>query len=102
MNEFGRISVCGSSAAYNSEPKNIPRVPMLQSAFEFKQLKMEGFIIVSRWAGRFDESFSENLKWIREGKLKYPETITKGFENQYNAFIRVLQGETNGKAVLKL
>lgn len=49
---------------------------------------------------RFEEAFQHNLKWIQEGKLKHPETLTKGFENMPKAFIEMLRGQNLGKAVV--
>lgn len=38
---------------------------------------------------------------IDEGKLKYRETVTNGFENMPLALISMLQGGNVGKAVVK-
>ncbi|XP_033221908.1 prostaglandin reductase 1-like isoform X3 [Belonocnema kinseyi] len=101
MNDFGRISVCGSISSYNSDRKGLPKTKILQPAMAFKQLKMEGFI-VTRWADRCNESFAQNMKWIQEGKLKYRETVTLGFENMFKAFVGMLNGENTGKAIVKV
>ncbi|ENN76632.1 hypothetical protein YQE_06852, partial [Dendroctonus ponderosae] len=50
-----------------------------------QQLKLEGFI-VSRWNNRWMEGIHQNLQWIKQGKLKYRETVTEGFENMFKAF----------------
>lgn len=42
------------------------------------------------------------LQWIQEGKIKYHETITQGFENQPKAFVEMLRGKNTGKAVVKV
>lgn len=99
MNRFGRISVCGSITNYNSE-EDI-KVPAPQMNFIFNQLKMEGFIC-ARWMDKWTEGIFRNLKWIQEGKIKYRETITEGFENQPQAFIDMLSGKSVGKAVVKV
>lgn len=75
-------------------------VSILQPTFVFKQLKMEGFI-VNRWISRWTEGINQNLEWIKEGKLKYRETVTDGFENMYEAFVGMLRGENVGKAIVK-
>lgn len=62
---------------------------------------MEGFV-VHRWADRWEEGIKQNLQWIKEGKLKYKETITEGFENAFNAFVGMLQGDNTGKAIVKI
>ena len=66
----------------------------------FQQLKMEGFI-VTRWADRLLEGIEENLQMVRLGKLKYRETVTEGFENMFDAFVGMLNGENTGKAIVK-
>ena len=62
---------------------------------------MEGFI-VSRWGDRWFEGIEKNMAWIREGKLKYRETVTEGFENMFQAFDGMLRGDNFGKAVVKV
>ena len=99
MAPFGRVSICGSISSYNSE--KLPQTRILQPALVFNQLKMEGFI-VSRWGDRWFEGIEKNMAWIREGKLKYRETVTEGFENMFQAFDGMLRGDNFGKAVVKV
>ncbi|XP_018412725.1 PREDICTED: prostaglandin reductase 1-like [Nanorana parkeri] len=97
MRTFGRIAVCGAIALYNDE---VPRkgeyvhLPLI-----FKQLRMEGFT-VQRWLNRYDEGLEKLMQWVVEGKLKYHEHITKGFENMPSAFIGMLKGDNIGKAII--
>lgn len=72
---------------------------MVQGPMVLKQLKMEGFH-VHRWLDRWMEGIEQNLKWIRETKLKYNETVTRGFENMTEAFLGMLRGENSGKAIV--
>lgn len=48
------------------------------------------------------ESILQNKKWVDEGKVKYQETITEGFENMFNAFTDMLKGGNFGKAIVKV
>lgn len=48
------------------------------------------------------EGINQNFKWIKEGKIKYRETITHGFENLPNALIDVMNGGNIGKALVKV
>ncbi|XP_059607982.1 prostaglandin reductase 1-like [Phlebotomus argentipes] len=100
MNQFGRISVCGSISSYNDDPKSWPKVPHVQPELVFKQLKMEGFI-VTRWLHRWMEGISAMKQWMKEGKVKSHETFTEGFENLPRAFIDMMAGKNVGKAVVK-
>ncbi|NXF97991.1 PTGR1 reductase, partial [Eubucco bourcierii] len=99
MKKYGRIAVCGAISQYNdSVPQKGPyiQVPMI-----LKELQMEGFIVY-RWDNRKEEDLKVLLKWIVEGKLKYHEQVTEGFENMPAAFIGMLKGENLGKAVVKV
>lgn len=98
MNNYGRVAVCGAIGSYNSE---IPKVNAVQNVFVFKQLKMEGFL-VWRWTDRWMEGITAISKLVQDGKLKYHETITEGFENTPQAFIEMLRGKNYGKAIVKV
>lgn len=101
MKPFGRVSICGSISSYNSDSASLPKCTILQPAVVFSQLKMEGFI-VSRWSDRWPEGIEKNLQWIREGKIRYHETVTNGFENMFEAFVGMLHGKNVGKAIIKV
>lgn len=100
MNLFGRVAVCGSISSYDADPSSLPKCTILQPAIVLKQLKVEGFV-VTRWEDRYIEGIMQNLQWLREGKLRYRETVTKGFENMFDAFIGMLRGENFGKAIVQ-
>lgn len=101
MNPFGRISVCGSISSYNADVNALPKASIVQPAMVFSQLKMEGFIAY-HWIDRWMEGIEQNLKWIKEDKLKYNETVTTGFDKMFDAFVGMLHGENTGKAVVKV
>ena len=37
-----------------------------------------------------------------QGKLKYRETVTEGFDNMFDAFLGLFTGANTGKAVVKV
>lgn len=43
LNDYGRVSVCGSISAYNAKAEDVTKVPDVASLFVFKQLSMEGW-----------------------------------------------------------
>ncbi|XP_062533968.1 prostaglandin reductase 1-like [Armigeres subalbatus] len=98
MNQRGRISVCGTISMYNGNPVQVEDP---QRDYVWKQLIQEGFS-VHRWTDRWFEGINQNLKWIQEGKIKYRETITEGFENMPHAFIDMMKGGNVGKAIVKV
>jgi prostaglandin reductase 1 len=97
MNQFGRISICGAISSYNGQQIMVPAF----QTFHRRMLRMEGFMNY-RWINEWmEEGMFEVLKWIQEGKIKYRETITEGFENTAKAFIEMMNGKNIGKAVVK-
>ncbi|KAG5897851.1 hypothetical protein JTB14_024885 [Gonioctena quinquepunctata] len=98
MNHFGRIACCGAISGYN---ENGQKDVLIQFPVTFRQLRMEGFI-VTRWQDRRMEATNQNLQWIEQGRLKYRETITNGFENMFEAFTDMLSGGNVGKALVKV
>ncbi|NXF06679.1 PTGR1 reductase, partial [Smithornis capensis] len=99
MKKYGRIAICGAISLYND---SVPQKgPYMQIPMIFKELQMEGFL-VHRWYNRREEGVKALLKWVMEGKVKYHEHITEGFENMPMAFIGMLKGENLGKAVVKV
>ncbi|XP_031777177.1 prostaglandin reductase 1 [Nasonia vitripennis] len=105
MNDYGRVSVCGCISSYNNNldyaVNEIPKATIIQPAVVFHQLKIEGFIVM-KWADRWLEGIQKNLAWIREGNIKYKETVTEGFDNMFKAFTGMLKGENTGKAIVKV
>lgn len=62
---------------------------------------MEGFV-VSRWENRWFEGIEKNQQWVREGKIKYRETVTNGFENIFSTFTDMFKGKNIGKTIVKV
>lgn len=95
----GRISCCGAISTYNDTKPLM--VPAVQSTLVFKEIKMEGFIIATHSA-RYPEWVKQHMQWIQEGKLKYKEYVTQGFDNMFDAFVGLFTGDNTGKAVVKV
>ncbi len=99
MNVGARVAVCGQISQYNSaKPEMGPR---LLGTLIVKRARVEGFL-VSDYAARFPEGIQHLTQWVREGKLKYRESIVEGLENAPKAFIGMLQGQNTGKQLVKL
>ena len=99
MNDFGRIILCGLISAYND--KELTPGPRGMAVMIQRRLKMQGFI-VSDQPDLCREYVMKAAGWVKEGKLKYRETVTEGLENAPRAFIGLLKGENFGKQIVKL
>jgi len=98
LNTFARISVCGQISQYNAL-KPEPGPPILTYLL-VKQATARGFI-VTQFMPRMREGIMQLAGWLKQGRIKYRETIVDGFENTPKAFIGVLSGENTGKMLVK-
>jgi leukotriene B4 12-hydroxydehydrogenase/15-oxo-prostaglandin 13-reductase len=99
INVGARISICGQISQYNLErPEPGPR-PF--SLLLVRRARAEGFLVF-QFAERYAEGLREMALWLREGKIKYHETVVNGLENTPAAFIGMLKGENTGKQLVKV
>ncbi|MEQ2253427.1 Prostaglandin reductase 1 [Ilyodon furcidens] len=97
MKEFGRIAVCGGISTYHDAAYQTGPYPL--TTINWKQVKIEGFM-QSRWTSDHPQGLKKLMGWVKEGKLKYREHVTRGFENMPAAFMGMLHGENTGKAII--
>lgn len=98
MKRLGRISLCGQIALYNST--EIPMGPRLQPILLTKSVLMQGFI-VGNYQSQFPEGIQQLSAWLREGKLKYKETIVQGFHQLPSALLGLFKGDNTGKMIVQ-
>ena len=99
LRTYGRVVACGSISRYNdAEPSPGPRNMFLVVT---KRLRIEGFIIRDHY-DRFGEFVAEASAWVRDGRLRYRETVVDGIENAPKAFLGLLRGENIGKMLVKV
>jgi len=98
MNQFGRICQCGSISGYNSTEVNM--VPEFLHFFIFKELTLKGFYASSS-VPKWPEAIKTMGQWIKEGKLKFRETVVDGFNDMPQAMIDLLEGKNFGKMIVK-
>ena len=99
LHTHGRIVACGSISRYNdAEPSPGPRNMFMVVT---KRLRLHGYII-SDHSDRFGEFAREAAAWVRDGRLRYRETVVEGIENAPKAFLGLLRGENIGKMLVKV
>ncbi len=98
INFHARIVLCGQISLYNST--EIPMGPRVQPMLLTRRVLMQGFII-GNYQSQFKEGFSHLSSWLKEGKLKYKETIVKGFDKLPAALLGLFEGDNMGKMIVK-
>ena len=99
MNNYGRIAVCGMISMYNATAASPG--PANLTLMIGRRLHMQGFI-VSDHPERRDDFLRDVSGWMREGQLKWEETILEGIERAPEAFIGLFHGENLGKMLVEV
>ena len=99
INVGARIVVCGQIDQYNATRP--PRGPRLLWHLIVKRARAEGFLVFD-FAGRFPEAQRQMAQWIKEGAVKYHESIVDGLENASAAFIGLFHGQNLGKQLVRV
>ncbi|MDN3657398.1 NADP-dependent oxidoreductase [Ferruginibacter paludis] len=98
INFHARIPLCGQISTYNST--EVPTGPRLQSMLLTRSVLMQGFII-NDFQSEFAEGIQHLAQWVKEGKLKFTETIIHGFDSLPTALLGLFKGENTGKMIVK-
>ena len=95
----GRVVACGSISQYNATeavpgPRNLFMVVT-------KRLRVEGFIVSDHY-DRYADFLAEMGGWVRDGAVRYRETVVEGIEQAPAALIGLLRGDNTGKMLVKV
>jgi NADPH-dependent curcumin reductase CurA len=99
LRPFGRVVACGSISGYNDvRPEPGPRN---LSLIVTKRLRVQGFIVRDH-EDRFPAFLAEVAPWVRDGTLRYRETVVEGIENVPAAFAGLFRGDNVGKMLVRV
>ncbi len=97
MNTLGRIPVCGFISGYNSGRSAVSNL----SNIIYSRVMLRGFVGTD-FMHLYGDFQRDMAGWLKEGKMKYQETILDGIANAPNALIGLMQGVNSGKMLVKL
>jgi NADPH-dependent curcumin reductase len=98
LNAHARVTLCGLISEYESATSD-SRPPLTELIKQ--RATMTGFIVsehLDYWPG----AIAELAGWLREGKLKYRESVADGLEAAPEAFIGMLKGKNFGKQIVQV
>ena len=98
MNFHSRIPLCGQISLYNATSN--ASGPRLQPMLLTRSILLQGFI-VSNFQNSFPEGIQHLSQWIKEGKLKFTETIIHGFDQLPTALLGLFSGKNEGKMIVQ-
>lgn len=99
MNTLGRIAVCGMISGYN-EAGSRSGVHNLFNII-YGRINLRGFVALD-FMHLYDQFLSDMAGWLKDGRVKYQETIFDGIGQAPTALIGLLNGVNSGKMLVKL
>ena len=107
LNPGARVPICGFISAYNSFNSNISESSELpETPFDiFGNLDPtpeHRFFVVTEFNEKWEQATRELAEWMRQGKIKYKETVLEGIENAPQGLRDVLSGKNFGKQLIKV
>jgi NADPH-dependent curcumin reductase CurA len=96
---FARFIECGMISIYNAT--EAPPGPRNMAYIVGKRIKMQGFIVVD-FIDMREQFLTDMTKWVKDGSVKWEETVETGIENAPKAFLNLFSGANTGKMLVKL
>ena len=97
MNTLGRIPVCGFISGYNSGHSNVGNL----SNIIYSRVMLRGFVAPD-FMHLWPDFLRDMAGWLKDGKVKYQETVRDGIAAAPAALIGLMAGENSGKMLVKL
>ena len=101
FNKGARAPICGFISAYNAEDMRTVRTPF-QELRTMDHPPEHRFFVVYEWVNEYTDGMAQMTAWIRDGTVKYRESIVEGIDNAPSAFRGLLQGKNFGKQLIKV
>lgn len=99
LNKGARVPICGYVSAYNAPDLNSIETPMhIFGALD--PVPEHRFFLVGEWQQQHDEHTQLLSDLVKDGQLKYRETVAEGLENAADAFKGMLRGKNLGKQLV--
>ena len=96
---WARFIECGMISIYNeTEPRPGPRN---MANIVGKRIKMQGFIVFD-FIDMRPQFLADMTQWVKDGRVKWQETVENGIENAPQAFLNLFSGANTGKMLVKL
>ena len=97
MNLHGRIPVCGMISTYNGGGEGVRNLFKLI----YGRIRMQGFVASD--FGHLNAQFVADMTgWLKDGRIKYQETILNGFETVPEGLIGLFEGRNAGKMLIHI
>jgi NADPH-dependent curcumin reductase CurA len=97
MNTLGRIPVCGFISGYNTGHSAVSNL----SNIIYSRVMLRGFVGPD-FMHLYGDFQRDMAGWLKDGRVKYQETIVDGIAAAPSALIGLMAGENSGKMLVRL
>ena len=97
MNTLGRIPVCGFISGYNSGRSAVSNL----SNIIYSRVMLRGFVGTD-FMHLYADFQRDMAGWLKDGRVKYQETIREGIAQAPQALIGLMHGDNAGKMLVRL
>jgi len=101
LNKWARVAICGQIAYYN-KTHDLPKVPVFLHNLIYKSVRIQGFVVYDMKPEHYAQYDAEVPPLVKNGKLKYEETVVEGFEKLPESELALFHGANVGKLVVKI
>lgn len=101
LNPGARAPICGYVSAYNAEDPEQVETPFHIFA-ALPEPPEHRFFLVTEWQDQHPQLTRMLADQVRDGKLKYRESVAEGLENAVEAFKGMLNGKNFGKQLVHI
>ncbi len=101
LNPGARVPICGFISNYNDEDITKAVTPF-HILGALNPVPEHRFFVVTEWFERWPEATEKLGAWVKEGRIKYRESIGEGLENAPDLFRGMLHGKNFGKQLVRI
>lgn len=95
-----RVVICGNISLYNRLDRQDTGLRHLRPLL-VNRARMEGFLVMDHQP-RYPEALARLGAWVREGRIRYRESIAQGLESAPRALAGLLEGRNFGKQLVQV
>jgi NADPH-dependent curcumin reductase CurA len=99
LRPWGRVTMCGAISDYDAATPAPGPNNLFQAVAN--NLTLRGFR-GSAYLDMMDDMQRDIGRWLRDGKIRYEETVVEGLENAPEALAQLMRGGTTGKTLVRI
>jgi len=101
INRRARIVICGQMSQYNGQLDKVELGPRFLQHMLYQRATIQG-ILARDYNHRMDEMLAQVSPWVKEGSLKFEQSIVKGFDKMPQHLASLFTRHSKGKLLVEV